>query len=407
MNVKEGKKRMNMWDILGIEKTKDSTAIKSAFTKLRGVVPAQDSKRLSAAYEFALRHAKIKESTDSFKEEILLEMAFTRYWKAKEENTSPDQNGAGEKVDGRITSYITEARLRGTSLYDDYSGLLQRTYDNFFTRRELVSWEGLIQQNAFWNSHKKELEPIIQDFLLLHRSLPSDVWELFNKEYHWVDRIEELRESYLPFARCVLIETCPLWKLDYKFINKDAVYDYESYIKFRRLTKEAALDNDVDGVREYFDKAIDIYTNDPRLYEIVAIFYSSQQAFNKYGEFGPEFLHALNKLIKIHFDDDKYLRERAEYFKRCEYFEESRDDYEQVMKLSPEDLRLPYEIADTFTLQNESGKAKNYLKYIKKIYQKTQSSLEKQMSTTNDREKVSGIINANDAVLGAVFEQLK
>lgn len=398
---------MNMWNILGIEKTKDSNTIKTAFTKLRGVVPANESKRLSAAYEFAARQAKIKDSTDSLKEEILLEMAFARYWKEKEENSSTEQNGAVEKNDGRITSYITEARPRGTTLYDDYLSLMDKTYSNFFTRRELVSWEGLIQQNPFWNSHKKELEPLIQDFLLLHRNLPSDIWRLFDNEYHWSDRIDELSESYLPFARCVLIETCSLWSLGYAFINRDAVYDYENYIKFRRLTREAALENDLDAVRKYFDKAIDIYTNDPVLYEIVAAFYSSQQAFNKYGEFGPEFLHALNKLIKIHYDDVKYLRERGEYFKRCEYFEESRDDYEQAMKLSPEDLRLPYEIADTFILQNESGKAKNYLKYIKKIYQKTQSSLEKQMSTTNDRDKVSEIINANDAVLGSVFEQLK
>ena len=407
-NVCEGrKKRMNMWDILGIEKTKNSAAIKNAFTKLRGVVPANESKRLSAAYEFALRQAKVKDSADSLKEEILLEMAFARQWKEIEENSSPGSNGAGEQIDGRITSYIIEARPRGTTLYDDYLGLMDKAYFNFFSRRELVSWEILIQQNAFWNSHKKELEPVIQDFLLLHRNLPSDVWKLFDKEYHWSDRIDELKESYLPFARCVLIETCPLWSLDFSFINRDAVYDYENYIKFRRLTREAALENDLDGVRKYFDKAIDIYTNDPGLYEIVAVFYSSQQAFNKYGEFGPEFLHALNKLIKIHYDDVKYLRERGEYFKRCEYFEESRDDYEQAMKLSPEDLRLPYEIADTYILQNESGKAKNYLKYIKKIYQKTQSSLEKQMSTTKDRDKVSETINANDFVLGAVFEQLK
>ena len=77
------------------------------------------------------------------------------------------------------------------------------------------------------------------------------------------------------------------------------------------------------------------------------------------------------------------------------------------MKISPDELRLPYEIADTFMLQNEPGKAKPYLKYIKKIYQKTQSSLEKQMSTTNDREKISGRINSNDAVLGEVFAHLK
>ena len=394
-----------MWEILNIEKTKDANVIKSAFTKMRGTVQSRDAKMLSIAYEMATRRAKIKDTAESYKEEMLLEIAFVRYWKKHIDQTAPelDTNAAGSSEDLAVTA----AKRARTALESDFFAQMQKVYDNFFIRRELINWQSLIQQNASWSTNKAALEQVIQDFLILHRNLPSEVWMVFDEEYGWNDKIKEMIEGNADFARALLAETCPRWPMDYTFIKREYVFDYENYLKYRRLMREAALENDSEQVRANFDCAIDIYTNDTTLYEIAADFYSSQPAFNKYGEFGPEFLHALNKLIKIHYDDNKYLPERAEYFKRCEYYDEARDDYETAMKLSPENLRLPFEIADMFNLQNMSGKAKPYLKYIKKIYEKTQQTLEKQLGTAADREKISLIIDSNDHVIGEVFDMLK
>ena len=170
-------------------------------------------------------------------------------------------------------------------------------------------------------------------------------------------------------------------------------------MKYRRLTREAALENDRDNVRKYFDQAIDLYTTDAVLYEITADFYASQEARHKYGEFGPEYLHALNRLLKLHYNDSKYIRLRAEYYKSCEYLEEARNDYELAMKLNPEDLKIPYDIAESYNVQNNSGKAKSFYKYIKKSYQHTQAALEKQLSDADDRERISAIIDSNDRIM--------
>lgn len=399
---------MDMWDILKIEKTKDNGIIKSAYAKLRGTVSSEDAKMLSAAYEFAMRSAKIADSTDSYKEEMLLEMAFAEGW---DKNTADDagtqESSAPGAAESSVFGTFPEFRSLKSSLYDDYVVQMQRVYDNFFVRRELASWEALVLQNAFMTGNKAGLEPVIQEFLTQHRNLPSEVWDLYDREYHWIDKLEDLAKTNRAFVKCLLVETCSRWKLDCAFVTRDSRFDYESYLKFRGLMREAALFNDADGVRKYFDCAIDLYTNDPILYELAADFYSSQPPFNKYGEFGPEFLHALNKLIKIHHNDSKYLMERAEYYKRCEYFDEAREDYEQAMKLTPEDLRIPYEIADSFNLENVSGKAKSYFKYIKKVYQKTQADLEKRMAMGKDRDRISAIIDSNDLILAEVFEQLK
>lgn len=394
-----------MWEILNIERTKDESAIKSAFTKMRGNVQSQDARILSIAYEMAVRRAKIKDTAESYKEEMLLEMAFVRYWKKHIAKTAPELDT--DAVNGHVDLTVIAANRTRTEMGNEFFAQMQKVYDNFFIRRELINWQSLIQQNASWNTNKGELEQVIQDFLILHRNLPSEVWMVFDEEYGWNARIKELTETNVDFARALLAETCPRWPMDYSFVKREYGFDYENYFKYRRLTHDAALDNDSEQARANFDCAIDIYTSDSTLYEIVADFYSSQPAFNKYGEFGPEFLHALNKLVKIHFDDNKYLPERAEYYKRCEYYDEARDDYETAMKLRPEDLRLPFEIADMFNLQNMSGKAKPYLKYIKKIYEKTQQTLEKQLGTAVDREKISAIIDSNDHVIGEVFDMLK
>ncbi len=392
---------MNMWNILQIEKTKDVALIKSAFVKARNVAPAQESKLLSSQYEFATRCAGIKDSTDSYKEEMILEMASENFWRKFMAKTYPDR-----PIDA-ASDASRDVPVKRTALLDEYMAQIQKVYDNFFLRRDVANWEPLVTQNAILSSSKKELEPLIQEFFTLSRSIPKSVWNLFDGIYEWSMNVCSLITSNPPFARRFLIETCSRWPLDYSFVARDSGFDYESYFKFRGLTREAALENNLELVRVNFDASIDIYTNDPALYQIVADFFAGQPASSKYGEFGPEFLHALNKLIKLHYDDAKYIRERAAYYRSSEYFDEARDDYEQAMKLSPEDLRLPYEIADMYNMQNMSGKAKPYYKYIKKIYQQTQSALEKKMSTALDRDKISEIIDANDVVIGEVFEHIK
>jgi len=384
---------MNMWNILNIEKTKDRNAIKNAFTKKRSVVSPEETKMLSSAYEFALRFANIKDTDDSYKEEMLLELAFSRNWKL--DALQPESE--------RPTFHT----ITRTPLLDDYINQMQKVYDNFFTRKEIMNWKPLIQQNNLWSTYKRDLEPLIQEFLIKNRDLPSEVWALFDTEYNWSMRADEFYAKYPEFAICLLIETCRRWKLDYSFIHRDSVFDYDNYVKYRRLTREAALENDRDNVRKYFDQAIDLYTTDAVLYEITADFYASQEARHKYGEFGPEYLHALNRLLKLHYNDSKYIRLRAEYYKSCEYLEEARNDYELAMKLNPEDLKIPYDIAESYNVQNNSGKAKSFYKYIKKSYQHTQAALEKQLSDADDRERISAIIDSNDRIMAEVFDLLK
>lgn len=382
---------MNMWGILEIEKTKDSNLIRDQYNRIQLTTPPHEVKKLSAAYDFALKHAELIDSAESYKEEMILEMAFVRNWNNDADSTSVD----------RIHSTVHTA-----TIYDDFLAQLQSLYNDFFSRKGVSNWERQVLQNAFWINNKAGLEPYIQDFLQRNRNLPSEVWQLFDNEYHWNDRINELCSTDLSFARCVLIETCQRWKLEYSFVSRDVRFNYEEYFNWRRLLREAALENDMVQVKQYFDKSIDIYTDDSIIYVIVATIYGSQPDMIKYVVFGPEFLHALNKLIKIHYDDKKYLIERAEYQTSCESYDEACADYEAAMRLNSDDLSLPYAIADIYNRQNQSGKAKAYFKFIKKNYQKAQAALESRMSTSQEQDQISALIDSNDRVMGKVFEEL-
>lgn len=382
---------MNMWGILELEKTKNSDLIRDQYNRIRLNTPPHEVKKLSAAYEFALKHAGFIDTDESYKEEMILEMAFVRNWYSDADSTSFDP----------ILSTVHTA-----TIYDDFLAQLQSLYNDFFSRRGVSNWEKQVLQNTFWINNKAGLEPYIQDFLLRNRNLPSEVWQLFDNEYHWNDRINELCRANLNFARCVLVETCQRWKLEYSFVSRDIRFNYEEYFNCRRLLRQAALENDLVQVKQYFDKSIDIFTDDPIIYIIVAAIYGSQPDMVKYVVFGPEFLHSLNKLIKIHYDDGKYLIVRAEYHTSCEGYDEACEDYEAAMRLNSDDLSLPFAIADIYNRQNQYGKAKAYLKFIKKSYQKVQASLESRMSTSQDRDQISALIDSNDHIMGKVFEEL-
>ena len=76
----------------------------------------------------------------------------------------------------------------------------------------------------------------------------------------------------------LLIETCSRWKLGYSFIKGNPAIDYENYVEFRRLTREAALENDIGLVRENYHRATAIYNLDPDIYTVAADFYMSQSS---------------------------------------------------------------------------------------------------------------------------------
>lgn len=421
---------MNMWECLGIEKTKDLNRIKSSYAKLlRSHHPEEDPEGfqiLKAAYDFAQKYANIKDDADAEKEEFLLDIGFDKYCLQNMRNAQPG-NDRDESEDNTFYSNDSEARASKTTpearrmasfsinntvhepdmkWIDDFLEKMRILYNDFFARCEAANWQRLLKDELFWNIEKKDaLEPVIQAYLSSNRNLPIIVWQLFDDEYHWNDTLRELFKTNPAFAQIVLLETCRRWEINYSFVTRDSVFDYEKYLEFLRRTREAALENDAKRMKEYFHKAIEIYEGEPQIYRIVCEFLSMDAS--AYGMYRQEYQLALDKLIGMTGSDTTYYQMRGDLYARCEDYENAREDFLKAFELEPDCLLLLNAVAVLYSKQNMREEAIKCYKHIRKIYPQTKLHLEGRLEETAVKEELCKMIEENDKLIEHVRDVLK
>lgn len=164
---------MNIWECLGIEKTKDLNRIKSSYAKLlRSHHPEDDPEGfqiLKTAYDFAQRFAGIKEDEDAGKEELLLEIGFNHYCRQNMRNTDNGDDRYGSKgsafdSDASGTDIPqtppAEQRMIPRAVYggagesdanwiEEFLKKLDTLYNDFSLRCQAASWENLLKEDLF------------------------------------------------------------------------------------------------------------------------------------------------------------------------------------------------------------------------------------------------------------------
>ena len=141
------------WKILKIEPTADRSVIRTAYRELLSVTNPEDSpeefKALREAYEQALAYA--------------------------------DEH-AEDKVQTPAEKW-----------QDDLAAL----YDDFARRNDLSEWQKLLNQDVCLSvDSRMECEDILLRFLMEHYFLSHEVWVYFDEQFSWLERQEELYETY-------------------------------------------------------------------------------------------------------------------------------------------------------------------------------------------------------------------
>lgn len=407
---------MNMWEYLGIEKTKDLSRIKSSYAKLlRSHHPEEDPEGfqlLRAAYEFAQKYVMITDGPDAIKEELILEIEFANYCRQNIRDPEAVQDGDEAADDESEDLGMTDAfALKGcggpdTKWIEDFREKLAALYEDFFARREASNWEALLKDDLFWNFDKKdELEPLIRDFLLTHRNFPPVVWEIFDEEYHWNDRLRELNKSDPAFFNAYRFGTNRDWEIKYSFITKDMNFKLEEYFSCLRQTREAALQKDSERMKEYFHKAVELYDKDAQIYRIVSEYLSGIRG--GYTVYREELQISLDKLIEMQGDNPEYYKMRGNLYSRGEDYDNARADFLKAFELDPNQLVCLSLVAMCFGKENARKDAVNCYKYIRKLYPQTKIRLERQVEATSDKEKFYRTIEENDRIMQEVKEVLK
>lgn len=146
--------KKTIWEVLGIEPTKNEKEITSAYRERLSATNPEDKpeefKELRTAYEEALEYAKL-----------------------------PDEL-QGENKD-----------------VDEWLKQLQDVYDDFSKRREVDCWEELFSKEICESvSGHMRIEEELLHFLMDHYFIGHDVWLCMDRHFSFLERKEELYERY-------------------------------------------------------------------------------------------------------------------------------------------------------------------------------------------------------------------
>ena len=153
-----------IWEVLGIEETKDEEAIRMAYrTKLRGVNPEDDEegfKELRRAYEQALEYASSEETVQR----------------------NPEQEKEYQKHKNEVDLWID----RIDSIYQDIT-----------TRIDEQKWKEMLS-DPICDDLDTEIEAAekLLVYFMAHSFMPQPIWKLVDKRFHYLDDYEQLKEKF-------------------------------------------------------------------------------------------------------------------------------------------------------------------------------------------------------------------
>ncbi|MBQ4253659.1 MAG: J domain-containing protein, partial [Erysipelotrichaceae bacterium] len=144
-----------IWEILGIEPTKDKKAITQAYReKLIDTNPEdkpEEFKQLRSAYEEALNYAESQQS-------------------------------------------VLKTEKEPVDLWRDQ---LEELYQDYPQRIKLENWKKLFEADVCQSlDSRMKAEDTLINFLMDHYFLPHVLWKFFDQQFSWKDRVDELYENY-------------------------------------------------------------------------------------------------------------------------------------------------------------------------------------------------------------------
>ncbi|MBR0137861.1 MAG: tetratricopeptide repeat protein, partial [Erysipelotrichaceae bacterium] len=281
------------WDILGIQPTKDKKAITQAYReKLLDTNPEdkpEEFKQLRSAYEEALKYAESQQSA------------------MKTEKDAVD-------------------------LWRDQ---LEELYRNYPERIKLENWKQLFEQEVCQSlDSRMKIEETLIVFLMDNYFIPHALWQFFDEQFSWKERIDDLYENYPnQFIDYIIInginnpDTLPM-DMFIPGLDGEIIQQYLSlYLKIRNQGSQES--------KELIDEMLSLPEQHPygnALALSYRINFEAKEAIRELEELQkkyPEDLHIANILIIELFQQERY--EEAE--KLCEHFIETNPDHNQLKYL--------------------------------------------------------------------------
>lgn len=265
-----------IWKILGIEKTKDEEAIKTAYRrKLRDVNPEDDQegfKELRRAYEEALEYANTTES---------------------------DLHGAENGEQG-----FEDAKKDDIDLWLDR---VDAIYQDARTRRDEDKWKAVLN-DPVCEDLDMELEAAekLLVYFMSHSFMPQAIWQLVDKRFRYIDNYNQLKEkfpeNYLDYVK---------WQIEHSNFIDFNLFDgktdshVDDYINTLYEEKSAYDDNDMDNAQRLL-KELSRYDITHPFTKVEEARYLLKRQQEEGGEYAKEALSIMEEL-DFEYSENPYI----------------------------------------------------------------------------------------------------
>lgn len=209
-----------IFQVLGIEATKDAGAIKAAYREKLAVTNPEDNpegfKRLRTAYEEACEYA-----------------------------AKTDEDAPPERDETPSGLWVEKAA---------------DIYRNIITRQDREKWKEMFDEDIFLSLEEEEnCRYKFLRFLMDHFRLPTDIWNLFDEKLNLKEDAQRLREAFpADFIRYVLNKCERGEDVDFTQFEGEPEAEYDLYLQYYDRCWGALQEKQYEQAEEYIKNADDL-----------------------------------------------------------------------------------------------------------------------------------------------------
>lgn len=218
---------IEVFQVLGIEETKDEGTIKKAYREKLAVTNPEDNpegfKRLRAAYEEACAYAKETEEAEE-----------------EEEDFTPS---------GQWVKKVAEL------------------YGRLDTRQDTQAWRALFEEDIFLSLEEEEnCRTKLLIFLMDNFRLPTDIWRLLEEKLHIAENGAQLKEEFPGDFVNYIVDLCRNGEnLDFAKFEGEPDAEYDLFIHYNNYCWDAIRNDRLQQAEELLKQADDLEIYHPSM----------------------------------------------------------------------------------------------------------------------------------------------
>lgn len=334
---------MDVWGILGIERTADTKVIKRAYAKmLKNYHPEDDPEgfmRLRKAYEAALEQAH----TVSEDAEI----------RVFDISSFEDSNQYLRKNLSKLEDNSNSVNIRSDKEEfpkDKKEQLLQKVellYSDIFKRREVKFWQDLFAELTVDEYHY--LTDKAWDFFNKNCSLPYEVWKFINSEFSIFE------DERFRWTKVVQHD----FGLSFDCFDQSLTVDYSSYAENRFYAFECFVRGDYKSTVQHIQEAEKIFCKDFVLYRLKGIALYLMRNYT-------QAIEAFSSALSLNGNDLEMLLFRGNAFLNNSEYKKATMDFYIVLKTDMDNVDGLKGMIMCFCAQKKYRSADKYFRIFMK-----------------------------------------